>query len=797
MKTLKCMSLILLVLGLCSSQVQAQDCGANVSIGAFFYDGDAPVSTVHIDDEIYYAVTVRNCDTCYPFVDGDPNLLLPDKTTRIVLDTGVSAPLGEFVTKYYSYNYTDGVYTVDIADMDPVAHTIVAEAFMYNTCVLEAGTARGLAYQPFPILVVSNPCTEVTITAIPPAPYAPGDPVAPGTPIDLVVTEYNCGEDPIHDVSIEVKMGDTVIATLTPLTAIQSDTDDDILQVGETMIWDATTDASLNDIVITEPTTFTATGTGLDPLDNVVTWCIDEGNPPEGTICSQAEQALVPVDTSCPEPCINIGKSVDCGTSKVGDTVTYTICIENCGELYNLTNVQVTDPQLGDGPLAGFPDTLTPGQEVCVDFPYTIQPEDDPGDIPDNFGNTLVNQAHVSAIDDCDGETVVEKDSEEVSVLLVHPCLDVQVECISTGPVLPGELAEFRVTTTNCGDVDLLVDIATDWGICEETGTLLEAFSDPIVCESSVLVPADFVGTQFCLEVVADWDIADDLEGCLTNEGTIVETGCCDIGQEGCRLTGGGVDEEYSDEGVSAKDFDGDRATFGGQAGANTALPPQPKGEWTHHQQKGPSGSFIFHGGTASAPLGTEVIEIRCSDPGGCKPSGDPPSPAKQVDFDGIGTFKNFGTKDRAPVWLIPGATAECSSKGGKFRFDGTFHYFQVNADDLGEPGNKQLDATSDPDTCPPNGFGEKGDLLLGDCQCADFYRITIYDGVKAADVKWLDDTNIDLTSLNTTDVIYEFHGYIDGGNLQIHHLTGYDLNQPVDGVVSLKDLASNWLDGV
>ena len=97
-----------------------------------------------------------------------------------------------------------------------------------------------------------------------------------------------------------------------------------------------------------------------------------------------------------------------------------------------------------------------------------------------------------------------------------------------------------------------------------------------------------------------------------------------------------------------------DRAQFGGQAGANTALPPQPAGEWTHHQQTGPSGDFTFHCGTHSAPEGSEVIAIRCSDPDGCSPSGNPPSPAKQLDFDCIGTFENIGKGNRHRRLISP-----------------------------------------------------------------------------------------------------------------------------------------------
>lgn len=260
----------------------------------------------------------------------------------------------------------------------------------------------------------------------------------------------------------------------------------------------------------------------------------------------------------------------------------------------------------------------------------------------------------------------------------------------------------------------------------------------------------------------------------------------CEEPSGGCRFTGGGVDTDGNwdhtlESGEMIRNGAGnipegiDRAQFGGQAGASTAQPPQPEGEWTHHQQRGPSGSFTFHGGTASAPQGSEIVEIRCSDPEGCRPSGDPPSPAKQLDFGGIGTFKNIGKGSKAPIFEIENPIVTAEGKGNK-AFDGTYHWFEVNIDDLGEPGGYNKGAP-DSEDCPGNGFGEKGDQPLANCDCPDFYRITIYDGVHAADVVWLPDGSIDLSSLPTgpEDVIYEFYGYIDGGNLQIHHLTGHD----------------------
>ncbi|RLD02181.1 MAG: hypothetical protein DRI65_15105 [Chloroflexota bacterium] len=246
-------------------------------------------------------------------------------------------------------------------------------------------------------------------------------------------------------------------------------------------------------------------------------------------------------------------------------------------------------------------------------------------------------------------------------------------------------------------------------------------------------------------------------------------TRACAIPDEvGCRFTGGLNDV-----------FENNHYRAGGQAGANTALPPQPKGEWTHRQQKGPAGKFTFHGGTASAPEGSEIDVIRCSDPGGCKPSGDKPSPAKQLDFDGIGTFKNIGKKNggRIPDFVKDEGNTVMVGHGNK-NFDGTFHWFEVNIDDLGEPGNTNPNKNPGDGTeaCPANGFGEKGDQALANCDCSDFYRITIYDGVKASDVTKNPDGSIDKSEMNTTDVLYEVQGYIDGGNLQLHHLTGFDL---------------------
>jgi hypothetical protein len=211
----------------------------------------------------------------------------------------------------------------------------------------------------------------------------------------------------------------------------------------------------------------------------------------------------------------------------------------------------------------------------------------------------------------------------------------------------------------------------------------------------------------------------------------------------GCRVTGGLVDESdncvncpYGSSGLN-------KFTAGGQAGANTAIEIPPSGNWTHSNKKGPAGKFVFHAGTPSAPEGTEISWIECMDPDNCDPARD--APAKQIDFGGIGVFKSTQN--------VPDIIKNNVTKGK------SLHYFEVNIDDLGEPGKS---GRQDPPTemCPADGFGVNGSEEFADCDCPDFYRIVIWSkAYKGGD----------------SEIIYEASGYIKGGNFQIHPLTGYD----------------------
>lgn len=217
-----------------------------------------------------------------------------------------------------------------------------------------------------------------------------------------------------------------------------------------------------------------------------------------------------------------------------------------------------------------------------------------------------------------------------------------------------------------------------------------------------------------------------------------------------CRMTGGGVTadgeillDENGDPVPSAQATDDkDVYTFGGQVGAPTAAEPNPKGEWTHHQFKGPAGDFVFRVGTSSAPEDTFVTQVTCSDPVNCQPAR--PAPFKQLDWQGIGSFRN------AKGSLASIVNTENDKTPGYSR-----HFVRVHIEDLGEPGG---DGQQHSDGCT-HVIG----TLVGDpttdstaaavcSSCADVYQIEIH-----------------ATEDPASAVIYSVGGYINQGNLQIH----------------------------
>jgi len=119
------------------------------------------------------------------------------------------------------------------------------------------------------------------------------------------------------------------------------------------------------------------------------------------------------------------------------------------------------------------------------------------------------------------------------------------------------------------------------------------------------------------------------------------------------------------------------RYQFGGHVVATTGADQHPAGEWTHHQQHGPAGHFIFE--SAPSP-GTGIRQIVC-DAAHAAEAGT--ASRGRTRFAGIGTFRHVRSSAPQLAPLVAGAS---------------HHWFEVEVED---PGT-----------------------------CQDRYRITIYAGV-------------------------------------------------------------------
>jgi uncharacterized repeat protein (TIGR01451 family) len=302
----------------------------------------------------------------------------------------------------------------------------------------------------------------------------------------------------------DIALKDVVVTDDTCASVTYDSGDDDsngILNLGETWIYTCT-------IAVPVTTTNTVTAEGNDVLTE--------------QHVSDTDQATVTILPS--EPCIDITKTVDCDVSKVGEEVVYTICIENCGDC-NLVNIEVTDPLLGI--LVGFPSVLEPGPVACIYFPYTILPDMEPGPVE--------NQAHVEAINACDGTTPVSDDSGIVMVELVHPCIDIE-KTVHPTTAYVGDTVTYTICIENCGDWPLENVVVND----PVLGGVLPGF--PSVLDPNQTVCLDFPYTippgapdllGNCVTVESD------PEGPMTNN--IVDEDCVVVNITPTPIEGGGA----------------------------------------------------------------------------------------------------------------------------------------------------------------------------------------------------------------------------------------------------------------
>jgi hypothetical protein len=164
---------------------------------------------------------------------------------------------------------------------------------------------------------------------------------------------------------------------------------------------------------------------------------VDPIGGPAGTVtdcdpaCVDLVQPAINIEKSCPEFAL------------VGDVITYEVCITNTGGT-SLEILSVED-DVADANQTCVGDILAPAASCCFSYPYTVQPGD-----PDPLINT------VSVIGKVVGVDVNVTDSTTCETDILHPDFDVNKECL-TEPV-EGDMAQFRITIENTGDVNLIIN---------------------------------------------------------------------------------------------------------------------------------------------------------------------------------------------------------------------------------------------------------------------------------------------------------------------------------------------------
>ncbi|MEX0983448.1 MAG: CARDB domain-containing protein [Actinomycetota bacterium] len=204
-----------------------------------------------------------------------------------------------------------------------------------------------------------------------------------------------------------------------------------------------------------DPTETSVTGNIHDNIDSAVVVGGQGINVGAQTVpLKQAGNILVPglnVLKECP------------ATATVGETITYSITVQNTGS-DTLNNLVVSDPLLG-GTLAGFPTSLAAAATVTKTFTHVVGPT------PDPLPNTVTATATAAQ------SSFQLTDTADCEVDVLFPGLQVDKTANPAGPVSAGQNIGFDLTVTNNGpgkafDVVLTDVLPSNPGLSWTVGTV-------------------------------------------------------------------------------------------------------------------------------------------------------------------------------------------------------------------------------------------------------------------------------------------------------------------------------------
>lgn len=196
-----------------------------------------------------------------------------------------------------------------------------------------------------------------------------------------------------------------------------------------------------------------------------------------GTHTTDTAQASVIITT--PGPCVTIAKTANRASASVGDFITYTFKVCNCGTV-PLTVNSVSDSRLGNLTadfITANGGTSTLGTGLCTSFTevYKVLPTD---------SSPLANTATVSA---SSGGTTVTAQGQASVVIVTGPCVSI-TKTASRTQASVGDTIVYTYTVCNCGTVPLTVGSVIDSFLGDLTAGFLAANAG-----SPALVPVQCV----------------------------------------------------------------------------------------------------------------------------------------------------------------------------------------------------------------------------------------------------------------------------------------------------------------
>ena len=299
-------------------------------------------------------------------------------------------------------------------------------------------------------------------------------------PVDAVNATLNVEKTAAASASGSYKLGEGVVYTITvtnngnvPYKNVkvadgQTGLNEtiDTLAVGETRTFTTTHVVDEADIIAGSYTNV-ATATA-DPIHDPKTGAdvTPQGSDDE-TIGANTDRPIEPSN-----PALRITKTSDVAAGtllKEGDAVTYTVTVENTGNL-TLTNVKATDNLAGATLAPGQSDTraeLAPGEQFSVNYVYEVTQAD-------VVAGSVHNEATASGVSPDPSKPVdpgapgTKDDPTETA----KPSLSIQKSNNGSADVAAGSTVSYTITAINNGNVDLTGVVVTD----ELTGFTSDAF---------------------------------------------------------------------------------------------------------------------------------------------------------------------------------------------------------------------------------------------------------------------------------------------------------------------------------